>query len=175
MVKKQLWFERKFQFDLDVRTFPGLVERLRGTPARVDELTSRFQADILNVRMNDAWSIQENVGHLLDLEPLWLGRVEDILAGLQEMRPADLTNRKTHEANHNESPFQDLITAFRNGRMELVTRLEECNESQVLSSANHPRLQKPMRILDLAFFIAEHDDHHLATINQIGSQIQAGK
>jgi len=31
-------------------------------------------------------------------------------------------------------------------------------------SAFHPRLKKPMRIIDLAFFVAEHDDYHLAKI-----------
>jgi hypothetical protein len=31
-------------------------------------------------------------------------------------------------------------------------------------SSLHPRLMKPMKIIDLAFFVAEHDDHHLAQI-----------
>ncbi len=34
-------------------------------------------------------------------------------------------------------------------------------------SAHHPRLNRPMRILDLMVFAAEHDDHHLARISEL--------
>ncbi len=33
----------------------------------------------------------------------------------------------------------------------------------------HPRLKQPMSMVDLFFFIAEHDDHHLARIREVGS------
>jgi hypothetical protein len=28
----------------------------------------------------------------------------------------------------------------------------------------HPRLKQPMRLVDHLYFVAEHDDHHLARI-----------
>ena len=31
----------------------------------------------------------------------------------------------------------------------------------------HGRLSKPMRLVDCLFFIAEHDDHHIAIISQL--------
>jgi len=31
-------------------------------------------------------------------------------------------------------------------------------------SALHPRLGTPLRLIDHALFVAEHDDHHLARI-----------
>ena len=31
----------------------------------------------------------------------------------------------------------------------------------------HPRLDRPMRVIDLAIFAAEHDDHHLARITEL--------
>jgi hypothetical protein len=31
----------------------------------------------------------------------------------------------------------------------------------------HPRLKVRIRVLDLVFFIAEHDDHHLARISEL--------
>ena len=33
-----------------------------------------------------------------------------------------------------------------------------------------PRLGTPMRLVDLAFFVAEHDDHHLAQITFLAHQ-----
>jgi len=29
----------------------------------------------------------------------------------------------------------------------------------------HPRLQQPMRLVDSLYFVAEHDDHHIAKIS----------
>jgi hypothetical protein len=29
----------------------------------------------------------------------------------------------------------------------------------------HPRLQQPMRLVDSLYFVAEHDDHHIARIS----------
>ena len=34
-------------------------------------------------------------------------------------------------------------------------------------TATHPRLGTPMRLIDLALFVAEHDEHHLATITAL--------
>jgi hypothetical protein len=33
--------------------------------------------------------------------------------------------------------------------------------------AIHPRLNKPMRLVDMLFFQAEHDDYHLARISDL--------
>ena len=35
MPQKLLWIERRFTFDLPISMFPNVLERLRGTPARV--------------------------------------------------------------------------------------------------------------------------------------------
>ncbi|MFI5212137.1 MAG: hypothetical protein ACHQIH_04585 [Ignavibacteria bacterium] len=48
-----------------------------------------------------------------------------------------------------------------------MKKLRELNEDQILLSAMHPRLKQPMRIIDIAFFTAEHDDQHLAIIRRI--------
>ena len=37
----------------------------------------------------------------------------------------------------------------------------------VSSSALQPRLKTKIRVIDLVFFIAEHDDHHLARISEL--------
>ena len=168
----EIWFDRKFDFDFPVDRFPLVVERLRGTPARLEELVSSLPPDILSVRVEETWSIKENVGHLVDLEPLWSGRIEDFLAGKSSLRPAELTNRLTHEANHNLSPIQDLLDAFRSARMKMVHRLDRATIQDAAITALHPRLNQPMRLIDSAFFTAEHDDHHLARITELARKLR---
>lgn len=161
------WFERKFELGLPPEAIPEIVERLRGTPARLQERLQESPHGLLVERYEGKWSIQENAGHLLDIEPLWAGRLDDLLAGASELRSWDLTNRKTDEANHNSRPSGEILAAFRRARKNIVTRLEELDDARLAATALHPRLRQPMTVVDLFFFVAEHDDHHLARITRI--------
>ena len=171
MITPGPWFERPFTFDASVDLFPLVVERLRGTPVRLEEKLIPLNPDLLRQQVDDRWSIQENAGHLLDLEPLWYGRVEDVLNQEKWLRPADLENTATFEAGYNAWATEELLHAFRKARQQLVARLDALTAGEAARSALHPRLHQPMRILDLAIFVAEHDDHHLARI-QVLAQVQ---
>lgn len=166
MIAREPWFSRRFTFDLPIGAVPGVLERLRGTPARVEARLAGVPAARLTRRWDGHWSIQENVGHLWDLEPLWMARISDFVAGHLTLHAADLQNRKTDEANHNARPLAELLAGFRAARTELVVQLEQADDADWLRTARHPRLQVDMRLLDHAFFVAEHDDHHLATITE---------
>ncbi len=158
------WFERKFDHSFSAELVPNLRARLRGTPARLEE-TARQRSDELLIRkLRGKWSAQEHAGHLADLEPLWLARVEDFARSSTEMTVADLTNQKTHEASHNARPLEDILGEFRIKREFLLKRVEELDAAAFAISIPHPRLKTPMRLADHLFFVAEHDDHHLAQI-----------
>src|SRR5690348_10693271 len=166
------WFERKFDFNSQQNIFPSIIERLAGTPARLDEKFKSIPEKILSERIDNTWSIKENVGHLTDLEPLWQGRLEDILNGETEMRPTDLQNTKTNEAHHNTVAIEKLLKDFSQIRMQTITMIKNLNEEQIFKSALHPRLKTPMRTMDLFLFVAEHDDHHLARITELIKLLQ---
>ncbi|MBD0326346.1 MAG: DinB family protein [Pyrinomonadaceae bacterium] len=168
MVERIAWFTRKFSFDLlPVWMYPNVVERLRGTPARLEDLLRGLSTETLTLRDGDKWSLQEQAGHLLDLEPLGMNRLDDYEMGRATLHAADMQNRKTHEANHNAKAIATILADFRRERMAFVQRLDEYDEAFVQKTALHPRLQMEIRVLDLCFFIAEHDDHHLAAISEL--------
>ncbi len=161
------WFERKFKFDIPEGIFPNILERLRGTPARLEERLRPLPKDALTRKEGDTWSIMENAGHLFDLEPLWFSRVEDFVNGNERLQTADLTNRKTHQAGHNNQPLERILSSFRSARSKLVEKLESLDLASFAKTALHPRLNAPMRLIDHVFFVAEHDDHHLARISHL--------
>lgn len=161
------WTDRRFTFDLPEDLFPVVIERLRGTPARIEDKVRNLSPTLLTRRDGDAWSVQEHIGHLLDLDGLHTARLDDFLAGAEVLRAADMTNRKTHEADHNRSPLVGLLQAFRRERERFVARLDAWDEGLVGLTALHPRLHQPMRVIDMAFFTAEHDDHHLARMTEL--------
>jgi len=78
-VQQIKWFDRKFTFSDKQNIFPSIIERLRGTPVRLIDKLSGIDKAKVNVSMEGSWSIAENVGHLIDLEPLWQARFDDIL------------------------------------------------------------------------------------------------
>jgi len=167
MNQRIVWFERSFKLDLPLAMYPNVVERVRGTPARLEDRLSALPREILTRRDGDNWSMQEQAGHLLDLGALDLGRLDDYAARLPTLRPADLGNRKTHEADHNANSLKNILAEFRRERGGFVRRLEEFDAEFIARTALHPRLQLPMRVIDFAYFIAEHDDHHLARISEL--------
>lgn len=158
------WFERKFDLSFPVEMYPNLCARLRGTPVRMEELVRSIPHEILIRKAEASWSAQENAGHLLDLEPLWLARVEDYVAGTETLTATDLSNRKTGEADYNARRVEDILASFRTARNKLMNRLEVLETNLYSRTALHPRLKTPMRLVDHLYFVAEHDDHHLARI-----------
>lgn len=158
------WFGRKFHFTFPAEQYPNVCVRLWGTPARLEEILRKVTTDVLIGKPQEKWSAQEHVGHLLDLEPLWMARVDDFLANRDTLAVADLSNRKTHEANHNAQQLAEILAGFRKARLCLVERLGTLEADVLGRTILHPRLKQPMRLVDHLYFVAEHDDHHLAKI-----------
>jgi DinB superfamily len=163
-VRRTAWFERRFAPIDDNGLLPGILERLDGTPAR---LTALLRMRSVTAAAPPGWSPAQELGHLLDLEPLWLARVRDIVQGRSDLTVADLTNRATHEGDHDRWPLEALVVRFTVARDMLVTALRALTPADLERSARHPRLGTPMRVVDLAYFVAEHDDHHMARLREL--------
>ncbi|MEM7369142.1 MAG: DinB family protein [Bacteroidota bacterium] len=165
------WFDRQFSFPQDPNIFPAVLERLSGTPVRLRHKCLSIPSSRLTIKPEAGWSIAEHLGHLSDLEPLWQGRITDILTGQRYMREADLSNQTTEEADHNATKLEELLHRFELLRTATLNQLLPLTETQITQSALHPRLNTPMRIMDLCLFVAEHDDHHLAAMSRISQGI----
>jgi len=89
MFTQTKWIDRKFEFNYPVGVFPCLLTRLRGTPDRLEAIAARLDPGFLTRPVDLGWTIQENVGHLTDVEALFIGRLEDFRQGLGTLRPAE--------------------------------------------------------------------------------------
>lgn len=167
MATRIKWTDRKFDFSFPAGLYPEMIERWRGTPARLEEQLGSLQPDVLRRRDGERWSMQENAGHLLDLESLVRQRLDEYLANATELHAADMTNRKTYESQHNEVAIAAILGAFREQRLQLVARLDSLAPEAFAMVAHHPRLNVPMRLVDMIYFQAEHDDFHLTRISEL--------
>lgn len=167
MSDRMKWIDRTFAFDFPVEESARLVDRLRDTPDRLEALVESLPESVLVRRDGDTWSIQENAGHLADVEALFIGRLEDYRARADTLRPAEMSGRRTFAARHNERPLPEVLAGFRREREAFVASLEGLEPESFGWSAIHPRLEQRMRLCDMLHFMAEHDDHHLARIAEL--------
>lgn len=175
MIAQTPWVERKFIFDFPVGLYPSLLERLRGTPARVTEMVNGLSDEVLMKKPNGKWSIKEQIGHIIDIEELHENRFREFEEGKANLSSADMLNKKTEEAHHNDQSIESLLTQLRETRMHFVQQLEQANEDLVSRRAMHPRLNVPMRLVDMVYFVCEHDDHHLVKMREIINQSQSSR
>ena len=162
------WVEKRFSFDdLTEAHFPSLVDRLRATPDRIEDIVKDLPRELLTRREGESWSLQEQIGHLLEVDALHDGRLDDYCAGASVLRPADMQNTRTDAGRYNERELEDLLADFHRVRGHFVARLDAWEPDERLAPAFHPRLRKPMRVVDMLLFAVEHDAHHLARMEEL--------
>ena len=161
------WFERKFKFDFGPDHYAEIYGRLKGAPGILREAVHGLDEAVLDHKPEDGWSIKEHTGHLCIMETIWRFRFHDIDEGNPELTTADLGNRDTTEANFNQHTIGVLLDRFLNERMTTLALLDNLNMLDESRTSLHPRLKQPMRMIDHAYFVAEHDDHHIFRIREI--------
>ncbi|HWY11509.1 MAG TPA: DinB family protein [Bacteroidia bacterium] len=171
-MQRAKWTDRKFTFDFPEGWLADILERLRGTEIRIQDMILGMPEKDAEFKPDGKWSVKEHIGHLSDLEDLHEGRIDDFLARKEMLRAADMKNIKTNEANHNSKTLNELLNYFSGRRKQFIERLEKLDDATQVFKSIHPRLQTPMRPVDVAFFTAEHDDHHLADIRGILKKIR---
>lgn len=163
----QKWFEKKFNLGLNDDEMKPVLERLEDTPGKLEELVKNLPEEKLINKPDNKWSIKENIGHLIDLEELHSARIDDFINGKELLRQADLQNKKTDRADHNSKNIDQLLHEFKAVRKDFIARLISLDKKTLNRKATHPRLNQAMRPVDMAYFVAEHDDHHINTIKKL--------
>jgi hypothetical protein len=157
------WFERKFQFGIPPGMLPFFLERLEGTIARLEKKINSQPDTILCHKPDGKWSIKEHIGHLAEVDEIALRRIDEMVKGISPMTPAVFETKK----DYNIQPATQLLNYFAKNRMENLRKYKTLSDGDCAMTSLHPRLKVMMSPVDLAFFDAEHDDHHLVKISEI--------
>lgn len=167
------WIERTFHWDIPIGWLENISIRLEGTPIRIQWMSNQVFDQECSISLDGKWSIKQQIGHLWDVEKLHIARMQNFIDNDSFMHPADMLNKATESADHNSKTCFELITGFRNERNHFIALLNQCNEEVHQRTLMHPRLKVLMKPVDMATFVAEHDDHHLVSIrNQVDRILQ---
>jgi hypothetical protein len=162
MIQRLAWFERKFNFGMPDGMLPFLLERLAGTSLRLADKVKGAPDRLLSERFDGKWSVKQNVGHLAEVDLISNKRIDEMVAGAELLSPAVFEPQ-----DYNPWPIEKVLAYFRDARNSNLQRYAKLQPHELALSAMHPRLKVKMTPVDLAFFDAEHDDHHLLKISDI--------
>ncbi len=161
------WFHRKFNFDFSIDRYAFITDRLRQAPDKINAIVADLGEEILIGKPDGKWSIKEHTGHLSLLERSWRIRFQDIREMKPLLSPVDLDNTATSKAGFNKYTISSLLEEFVRERTLTLTLLNDSDIRDESRTSLHPRLLQQMRMIDLAWFVAEHDDHHISVIREI--------
>jgi len=156
------WFERNLKFGDGPEMLPFFLERLGGTLIGLDQKVKGIDNKILSERINGKWSVKENIGHLAEIDEIANKRIDELTAGVAVLSPAVFEPR-----NYNSWPIEKVLDFFKRNRLNNLKKYQTLSHKQLKKSSLHPRLKVQMTPVDLAWFDAKHDDHHVVRINEI--------
>ncbi len=172
------WAEKTVKRSYVLADVTSLITRVNGAPARVEDALKSIEERYVRVRtpMKGAsdeprpalrWSPLDHAGHLLDVDELHSQRVKDFLNDVESLSVPDAGNKKTEDEHYNRQPMEPILQRFRVGRSTLANVLYGLPESAFEKESVYPKTGEKIRLLDYVEIIAEHDDHHLATIREL--------
>jgi hypothetical protein len=161
-MKNLAWFERDLKFGYPEEMLPFFLERLQGTIIRLEQKVRGIDDKILSRKLDGKWSIKENIGHLAEVDGVANKRITEMTSGVAVLLPAVFEPK-----DYNPWPVEEVLNFFRGNRLSNLKKYRTLSDEQLKKSSLHPRLKVQMTPVDLAWFDAEHDDHHLVKINEI--------
>jgi hypothetical protein len=165
-MEKLEWFQRTFTFGLQEGMLPFCIERLEGTLPRIQKKVQNVADEVLSNKFNGKWSVKENIAHLAEVDEIALRRIDEMIQGISPMSPAVIQPGR----NYNVWPIKEVIEFFSSARDRNLQKYKILTSAQLRNASLHPRLKVQMTPVDLAWFDAEHDDHHLVRIGEIISE-----
>lgn len=156
------WFERNLKFGYPKEMLPYFLERLEGTIVRIQTKVNGIDNKILSEKLDGKWSVKQNIGHLAEVDEIANKRLDEMVSGISPMSPAVFEPQ-----DYNPWPIEKVVDLFKTNRIKNLKKYSAIREADLLKASLHPRLKVQLTPVDLAWFDAEHDDHHLVRVNEI--------
>jgi len=150
------------------RRTPGqIVSILEDTPARITEVVAGREDDILARRPSEKeWSVKEIVGHIRDVEELFLLRISPILESDEQVSlPVGGLPWTLHEGKGYETlPMDELLARFGKEREKMLSLLSglagvDWVRTGLISGVS-------ISLLDFGTWVAVHNIGHIAQIRR---------
>lgn len=149
--------------------YSALVCRLKTQHLAVAELVKNIDEQRLNQHPEPGkWSIKDNIAHLVSYQPVFIGRVHQMLKG---DTPAFNAYRADNEPDFIEAqgwPLTDLINKLNGNRRQILELITNLPDDQLSLKGTHPKFGT-MMITEWTEFFLLHEAHHLFTMFRLAN------
>ena len=101
------WFERNLKFGLPAVMLPYYLERLGGTFVRMEAKVKGVSEEILSTRLDNKWSVKQNIGHLAEVDRIAYKRLDEMTSGVSVLSPAVFEPQ-----DYNPWPIEKVLNFF---------------------------------------------------------------
>jgi len=144
--------------------YPALVCRLKTQHLAVAEIVKHIDEQRLNHQPEPGkWSIKDNIAHLVSYQPVFIGRVHQMLKG---DTPIFNAYRADNEADFIEAQglsLADLLSKLNGNRRQILELITNLPDDQLSLKGTHPKYGTLM-ITEWTEFFLLHEAHHLFTM-----------
>jgi len=144
--------------------YSALVCRLKTQHLAVAEIVKHLDEQRLNQQPEPGkWSIKDNIAHLVSYQPVFIGRVHQMLKG---DTPVFSAYRADDEADFIEAqgwPLTDLLNKLNGNRRQILELLTNLPDEQLSLKGTHPKYGT-LTIPEWTEFFLLHEAHHLFTM-----------
>lgn len=144
--------------------YSALVCRLKTQHLAVAEIVKHIDEQHLNYHSEPGkWSIKDNIAHLASYQPVFIGRVHQMLKG---DTPVFNAYRADNEPDFIEArgwSLNDLLDKLNGNRRQILELITNLPDDQLLLKGTHPKYGT-LTITEWTEFFLLHEAHHLFTI-----------
>jgi hypothetical protein len=148
-----------------MNAFVAHIEQLRAFPAQLQAVVASLNDMQLRFKPANEWSVIENIGHLIDIDELYVGRVDRILAeerpAFPRFEPDPIVAAKGYQQMNGHDVLQQFITT----RQATIDGLSTI-EPDELDRAGMHAVYGEMTLRRLVEQLANHDQKHLVQIHE---------
>lgn len=145
--------------------FAAHIETLRAFPAQLQRIVTSLNDDQLHFKPANEWSVIENIGHLIDIDELYVGRVDRILAEerpeFPRFEPDPIVATKGYQQMNGHALLEQFI-ATRQATIDGLSTIEP----DELHRAGVHAVYGEMTLHRLVEQLVNHDQKHLVQIHE---------
>jgi hypothetical protein len=144
--------------------YSSLVCRLKTQYLTISEITKNIDDQHLNHQPEPGkWSIKDNIAHLVTYQPVFIGRMHQILKGDNPVFSAYRADDQPDFIDARKWSLTDLINKLNGNRRQILELITNLPDDQLLLKGTHPKYGT-LTIVEWTEFFLLHEAHHLFTM-----------
>jgi len=149
---------------------PALVCRLKTQHLAVAEIVKHIDEQCLSYHPEPGkWSIKDNIAHLVSYQPVFIGRVHQMLKGDTPVFNAYSADNEPDFIEAQGLSLNDMLSKLNGNRRQILELITNLPDDKLSLKGTHPKYGTLM-ITEWTEFFLLHEAHHLFTMFRLAKE-----